>query len=199
MEPDSYLVRVNFVLFTQEVAQAPVTSKAFQEALQDWADVLPIECAVFLEQPGPFPFLPFGPDSIADQRGIVRVHIADIHAPPYSQPANLLGFWDWSKNTLVLDRGVLEIDCEKAHAVALHELGHVFGLPHFLGTRSGEGRTGCYVIPDTFDARKLVMFPYMSDLNKCSKLTKLESVLAEKNLLNLQQVAQNDCFELTDH
>jgi len=193
---DEYLVRVNFVLFTQEVAQAPVTSQAFHNALREWADVLPIECAVFLEPPAIFPF---NLDSIANQRGVIRVHIVDIHAPPYNQPSQILGFWDWGQNLLALDRTTLELDAEMAHIVALHELGHVFGLPHFLNIGAQAGSTGCYMIPAEFDARKLVMFPVVGNINKFSKLTKLEATLAWKNLLGLQQVGRNDCFQLTSH
>jgi len=191
-----YLVRVNFVLFTQEIAQAPVTSQAFQNALGEWADVLPIECAVFLEPPATFPF---NLDSMANQRGVIRVRIVDIHAPPYNQPFEILGFWDWGQNLLALDRMTLELDAEMAHVVALHELGHVFGLPHFLNIGAQIGSTGSYMIPAEFDARELIMFPVVGNRNKSSKLTKLEATLAWKNFRGLQEVGRNDCFQLTSH
>jgi hypothetical protein len=198
-EPDAYLVRINFVMFEPEIAQSPKTAKAFDDALTEWARNLPIECAVFIDKAGSFPFLPFGPQSITDQRGVVRVHIADIQVAPYNMPKDLLGFWDWDGNTLVLDKDVLEMDPDKAYVVALHELGHIFGLPHFLNVGAAVAATGCYVVPEKFDARKLVMYPISSDLNKCSKLTKLEISLAWKNLPVLQQVGRNECFQLTSH
>jgi hypothetical protein len=198
-EPDRYLVRINFVVFQQEVAKYPNTYVAFGNALDEWVANLPIECAFFMEEPGFFPFMPFGPSMISDQRGIVRVHFADIEAPPYNKPKGILGYWDWTNNELVLNSLVLEMDADRAYMVALHELGHVFGLSHFLNPGDMGGVTGDYVIPDTFDARRLVMFPVSSDINKCSKLTKLEIALAQKNLPGLQTLGRTSCFHLTEH
>lgn len=196
-EPDSYLVRINFVVFEQEAAKYPKCAVAFGKALDEWVANLPIECAVFIEEPGLFAFMPFGPAMISNQRGIVRVHFADLTTPPYNRPSGILGYWDWGNNELVLNSLILELDEDRAYMVALHELGHVFGLPHFVNEKDMGATTGTYVIPDTHDARKLVMFPISSDLNKCSKLTKLEIALAEKNLPVLQEIGRTDCFHLT--
>ena len=57
--------------------------------------------------------------------------------------------------------------------------------------------TGAYIVPDEFDARKLIMFPFVNSLNQSAKLTNLEIYLAQKNLPVLQQIPKTDCFRLT--
>lgn len=195
--PDSYAIRINFVCFENETSKAPKTAAAFERALQTWSKSLPIECAIFKEKGGLFPLLPFGPDAVSDERGMVRVHIVDVQKGPYSQSDKVLGYWTWTRNELFLDQDSLEADEDQAYAVALHELGHVFGLPHFANEKDTDASTGYYVIPKTYNAEKLVMFPISSSLNKRSSLTKLEISLARKNLLVLQQVGRTNCFHLT--
>jgi hypothetical protein len=196
-EPDAYLVRINFVLFEEEISKSPNTTKAFHDALYTWTRSISIETAVFIEEPSDFPFMPFGPGMLSNRPGVIRVHIADIHAPPYNQPPLLLGFWSWLDNELVLDRVLLENNPDRAYMVALHELGHVFGLPHFANVRDTEANTGFYIIPENFDAKKLVMHPIASESNKNSKLTKLEIEIAQKKLLDLERLGRADCFQLT--
>lgn len=196
-EPTAYLTRLNFVVFEREVSQSPKTAKAFQDALSEWVSKLPIECLIFCEESSPFPFMPFGPDMISTQPGIIRVHIVDIHSDPYQMPLGVLGYWSHETNELVLDKVMLEIDPDRAYMVALHELGHVFGLQHIVNVHDMGALTGWYVITDNFDAGKMIMFPISSDKNKDSKLTKLEIDLAMKNLPILQQMVHTDCFHLT--
>lgn len=193
-EPDSYLVRVNFVLFAQEIVNNPQAAEAFEAALREWASHLPIQCGIFIEDSGIFSFLPFGPSMVSEECGVIRVHIADTVAPPYNRPKRVLGYWDWNTNTLVLNQNA---EATNMYSIALHELGHVFGLPHFLNQNDDDIDTGSYVIPNTYDADKMIMFPILSEVNQCSQLTKLEIALAQKNILTLQQVGRTNCFYLT--
>lgn len=195
-EPTSYLVRVNFVIFEDEVAQNPNTAKAFYTALSEWIRHLPIECAVFSEKPSPFPFM-LGQSGISSQSGIIQVRILDVQSVPYNMPTPILGFWSKKQSVLALDKDVLEIDPDKAYMVALHELGHVFGLPHIVNKADSYALTGWYVSADGYSAEQMIMFPIAGDLNRYSKLTKLEIDLAAKNLPRLNEMVHTDCFHLT--
>lgn len=197
VEPNAYQIRLNFVVFEDEIAQSPNITKAFQAALNEWVEHLPLECLIFVEKSSPFLFVPFGPDITSEQPGIVRVHMVDIHIAPYSMPVGILGYWNWKENALVLDKGMLENDPDKAYMVCLHELGHVLGLPHFVNQHDLGALSGWIVIPDEFDAKQTVMCPVSSDSNKHAKLSQLEISLAQKNLLGLQQLSHNDCFHWT--
>lgn len=192
-----YLVRVNFVMFSDEIAKHPAMAAAFQVALMEWRDALPIEAAIFVETQSSFPFSPFDVDMISTQPGIVRVHFQDIQATPYGLPDSFLGFWAFRENKLVLDADSLEIDPQLAHNVALHELGHVFGLPHFVNMGDNEAVTGSIVMPPDVKADTLVMYPIISDTNKSAKLSDLEVEIAMEKLLDLYQLPKNDCFHLT--
>ena len=47
---------------------------------------------------------------------------------------------------------------EQAYAVGLHEIGHMFGVPHVIGAGEG-GITGFVVLPQGYDATNFVMYP----------------------------------------
>jgi|SRR5689334_567467 len=197
-QPTSYLVRLNFVLFTDEIAASPVTSHAFEEAIQTWANDLPVQCGIYLDEV--HPLLPINAliPTISDMPGIVHVRIVDIHAQPWLMEEGVLGFWDYQTNNLVLDKGLLEMDPDMAYSVCLHELGHVFGLPHLENESAQFPLSGEIMVPDEFDASRMVMYPiYDPDKNKRATLSDLEIEIATKNLLGLQQLLHNGCSGLT--
>jgi len=125
------------------------------------------------------------------------VHIVNIHDIPYNLDASILGFWDWENRILGLDKDSLENDEDMAYIVCLHELGHVFGVQHFVNEKDLNALSGWIVVPNKINATTLVMYPACGDNNKHAKLSDLEIELAKKNLPNLYQLARNDCFCLT--
>src|SRR6185436_3031354 len=189
--------RFNFVIFEKEIADNPMIAEAFSKALKEWVSNLPVECIIFQEKENSFPFISFGSAAISSQQGIIKVHIIDVHAEPYNLPPPVLGFWSWEDNILALDKNALSIDPDRAYAVCMHELGHIFGLEHFVNTHNLEAQSGYIVVSDNFPASKLVMYPLSSEDNIHAKLSNLEIELAKKNLLNLKQLAHNNCFQLT--
>lgn len=195
-EPTNYLVRFNFVLFDQEIAQNAMVATSFKNALDEWSHHLPIECATMIEKTSIFPFVLFNNDSISSQPGIIKVHIVDICASPYNMPQLVLGCWIQETHTLVLSKDALERDAETAYAVSLHELGHVFGLNHVVNRRDPNALSN-WIVVNGANAREMIMYPVCSELNKCAQLSKLEIDLARKNLLHLESIKVNDCFHLT--
>lgn len=195
----SFMVRINFVLFKDEVDKYPAIAKSFQEALTEWTNNLPIEAAVFIEERQTLPFILLWAQNagVSSQPGIVRVHLTDIQAAPYHVAENVLGFWLLEKNDLYIDTDSSSLDSDLCYLVCLHELGHVFGLPHFVEPRSPDAITGTIVVIPPVEANTLVMYPQCNPANRRAKLSKLEISIALHYLLDLQQLVRNDCLHLT--
>jgi hypothetical protein len=188
-EPKSYLIRVNFVLFKDEVQQSPQVVEEFMGALKVWADNLPIECMIYTEDAtdaSPWSTIP----------GMIKVHIVDVQKA-YMMEDGVLGFYEARTDTLALDVDSLITEKAMAHNVIVHELGHLFGLQHMMNQGEYYALTGYTMIPDSFDASTLVMFPYLSKSNESVELTNFEIGLALKTLSNLQRLDRHDCLQLT--
>lgn len=197
-DPKSYLVRLNLVLFPDEIAANPVMKKGLEDALTEWMNEVPIELCPMMDNKDAN--TPYGMPSIADEPGIVRIHLANVNAAPYFMPEGVLGFWDASHNLLVLDTGYLEKDPDMAYSVALHELGHVLGLPHIENRNSPEALSGEIIVPDSTDASRMVMYPYYDPTkDKRPHLTKLEIEIVREHLLDLNHLLDTSCIGVTLH
>lgn len=195
-DPKSYLVRLNLVVFPDEVQAYPVITHALEEALSEWMHEVPIEIAPMIDDHDPS--MPQGMPTIADEPGVVRVHIASVNGPPYFMPPGVLGFWDAATNLLVLDTSYLEADPDMAYSVCLHELGHVLGLPHIENRNSPYAISGEIIVPDDCDAARMVMYPmYDPDKNRRAHLTQLEIDIVRENILDLRKLIYSGCTGFT--
>jgi len=94
----------------------------------------------------------------------------------------LLGLWEPNNNRMLLDADTLEADPDLAYSVCLHELGHMFGVPHVVGyTQSAP--TGFLVLEEGIDARSYVMYPHNVKDQKQDKLSPVEITMAQQYIL----------------
>jgi hypothetical protein len=106
----------------------------------------------------------------------------DLQAPPYNYPVGLLGIWNPFAKSVIIDADLLENDAELAYSVALHELGHMFGLPHLVDIYT-PATSGWIIVPDGQEAKSYVMYPtYLMD-QKQNQLSALEIGIAKHHLL----------------
>lgn len=192
-QPDGFLVRLNFVVFQDEVASSPQILKTFQTALAEWASYVPIECAIAVEPSVNTPFVGHI-NSVLGQPGIVKVHITDIQTV-FHVGDDILGFWNGQDRVLAFSKSALDINPDRAKAICMHEIGHALGLHHIVNRRNPEAMSGWLVIEDQFNAESMVMFPYLGDANNHGKLSNLEIALARQHIHEFQMFDRQDCSE----
>lgn len=171
-EADSFYVSFEVSTYESQRDAYPVTAAAFQDAMREWSKHVPVRWAHI---PGESP--------LATRHGVIEVHFADIQAPPYNLHPSLLGLWDDDNMRLLLDADSLEENPEKAYSVAMHEIGHVFGLPHIVGF-SELGHTGWIVLEPGVDATNYVMY-FKAVVDRPQKeLSSLEIKLARHHIVH---------------
>ncbi|MCV0439714.1 MAG: hypothetical protein K5880_13895 [Hydrogenophaga sp.] len=172
---DSFYVNFEIIVFQHEIDQYPVVWENLQKAIDEWSSHLPIRWIIFFEDSS-------NDFSILGRIGAIEIRMADMQAAPYHLSDNLLGMWQPHRGRILLDADYLEQNPEKAYSVSLHEMGHMFGLPHIIGF-SEMGHTGFIVLPEGHDATNYVMYP-RSIVDKPQKsLSPIEIKLARQNLV----------------
>lgn len=176
-------VSMEVVFHAHQAAEYPVTSDALQNALATWADVLPVRLTVYVEDPSPPTFfLPFGRPSFLNRWNIIEILMDDLQAPPFNMRSGILGIWQPNEFRIILDADTLETDVAMAYSVALHELGHMFGLPHLVGWNE-PAPSGWIVLPDGQDASEYLMYPSRGNKSQ-DCLSQLEIDVAKHHLLH---------------
>ena len=174
-QADTFYVNFEIIVFQHEIDQYPVAWENLQKAINEWSSHLPIRWIIFHEDDS-------NAFSILDRVGAIEIRLADIQDVPYNLSDNLIGLWQPHRGRILLDADALEINPERAYSVALHELGHMFGVPHIIGF-SEMGHTGFVVLPEGHDATNYVMYPRAVQEHPQKELSPIEIKLARQNLL----------------
>jgi len=172
---DTFYVNFEIIVFQSDIDQYPVTWENLQKAINEWTRHLPIRWIIFIEDDA-------NAFSILGRVGAIEIHMADLQDGPYYLSDNLIGLWVPSKGEILLDADGLEDNPERAYSVSLHELGHMFGVPHIIGF-SEMGHTGFVVLPEGHDATNYVMYPRAVLLHPQKTLSPIEIKLARQNLV----------------
>ena len=154
---EKFVIAVEFVLYARQKEQYPEIADAFLMALHEWEKHIPIKLSVFTEDPTVINPV-YGVEVWHNRPGIIQVLIVDLNAPPFNYPEGVIGLWDSVNHHIQLDADVLTAHPDAAYGVSLHELGHVFGVPHIVGEED-HGISGFIIVPKEVEAEKYVMYP----------------------------------------
>lgn len=180
---EDYTVSIEFVIDQRQVNQYPVVTDAFMRAVETWAGAVPIRATVYIENP--VGFIWHIETHWRDRPGVIEVLLDDLQSPPYSAEEELIGLWKPEVDRLLLDADRLEKDPALAYAVALHELGHAFGVPHIVG-EDKSALTGYIVVPIPDDkAQEYVMYPFKSNDKKQDTLSPVEIDIARWHIMHV--------------
>jgi len=175
---DVFTVKIEFVLFEDEVQAYPGLVTAFLEAISDWVDVLPIEVMIAVEEDGLLHSV------LGARRRIISVHFEDIQARPGLEDTLMIGFWLLDQSLLVMDTDYLVDKPELAKHVALHEIGHVFGLPHITEQGTLFSSAGDITLPLDFMPKSFLMYPAATPESTASVISQLEISMAREYVLH---------------
>lgn len=144
-------VSVEFSLSIQDLQEHPFLVNSFNAAVAEWATHLPIRTTFYFEG-----VLPIIGTSIY-RNNAIRIGFVDLQSSGYQFDDAIIGIWLPSQSSVLFDLDYFQKNPGKLYSVALHELGHVFGLPHIIN-KHDLGSTG-YLVLQEGDATDLVMYP----------------------------------------
>jgi hypothetical protein len=172
---DTFYVNFEIIVYQEEIDEYPVTWENLQSALAEWSTKLLIRWVILIDD------LSRG-FSIEDRQGAIQIHMGDLQGDGYNLPEKLLGLWQPRQGRILLDADHLETNPERAYSVSLHELGHMFGVPHVISF-SEMGYTGFLVLPMGVDATNYVMYPRAVVEHPQKQLSPIEIKIARNNVL----------------
>ncbi len=115
---------IQLCLFQSDIDEYPEIIEGFKQALQEWAQHVPVVFDVFTERDT----LQGLPAQYSNKVGMILVKVVDIQA--YGYNPNIMGMF--MRDKILLDAERLSEAPELIKAVSMHELGHLFGLPHVV-------------------------------------------------------------------
>ncbi len=146
-------VSVEFVIDFEDFQKHTYFVNVFCAAVSEWAKHLPIRTTFYYEG---VPGLEGG-DPQEERSRVITIVFADIHADPYNYDKSMIGMWQPWQRRIIFDTEYFQANPSELYGVALHELGHMFGVPHIVN-KNELGFTG-YLVLQEGDARDYVMYP----------------------------------------
>lgn len=191
-----YKVRIEFVLAEEQIREYPSVALGFYRALADWAKLVPIDAVVttskIISSKG-------DRDGTWNDPSVIKVKIVDIQTFMWSSE-NMIGVWFGNSNQLFLDADFLSDPTApwRAHATAMHELGHVFSVPHIVDRSAKNGIVpGDITLPSEMRPELYIMYPIMTKDNVMAVPSQLEIDLARDYVLHGMTAARNGNCDLT--
>lgn len=188
--PYPFFVNFEIVVFRDQITQYPDIWAGCEHALQEWSTYVPVRWVIFKEEP----------DKILSMRGrtrIIELHLDDLQGPGYGLPDGMIGLWRPHIRHIVLDADFLAGRKDKSYSVMLHEVGHMFGLPHIINF-SEMGHTGTLVTTILDDATRYVMYPNAMPGRDQKFLSDFEIDIARHNVIYRWTVSYDETFKEED-
>jgi len=189
---DNVYVSVEFALDIKDFKRHTYFVNAFNAAVAEWAKHIPIRTTFYFDGLT-IPFIPM-PTSM-NRLNVISIVFADLQDKPYNYEEKIIGMWSPGRRSILFDVDYFQKNPEEIYSVALHELGHLFGLPHIVN-RNEPGYTG-YLVLANGDATDYVMYPAAFTNKPQDQLSELEIQYARHQvmyILSLDQLTmKNEC------
>lgn len=164
---DKVYISIEFSITIEDFKQHQYFVNAITAAIAEWAKYLPIRTTFYFEG---MTILGVQVVSTEDRVNVIEIRFEDLQSSGYDD--KIIGIWLPTQQRIAFDTDYFQKNPEEIYSVALHELGHLFGLPHIVNKHE-LGYTG-YLVLQSGDARNYVMYPTSFDDRPQNTLSQIE-------------------------